>query len=92
MSMRGRILVIQSPMRAKISLTIHHRVSALHIEMTGTSAKLYFYPEYILNKPIQPEQLVFLPIEWAALLRVCVAARYRAGDSGPTRLLRIYPN
>ena len=38
MSMRGRILVIQSPMRAKISLTIHHRVSAMHIEMAGMYA------------------------------------------------------
>ena len=57
-----------------------------------TSAKLYFYPEWILNEQIQPEQLVFLPIQWAANLIVHIAAQYRAGHGGPTGFLRIYPD
>ena len=65
------------------------RVSAVCRKVS--SAKLYFYPEWILNEQIQPEHLIFLPIQWAANLMVRVAAQYRAGDSGPSGILRTYP-
>ena len=57
-----------------------------------TSAKLCFYLEWILNEQIQPEQLVFLPIQWAANLIVHIAAQYRAGYGDSSGFLRIYPD